>query len=322
MERILKRKNPDSVSALIFAANSEHEAVHTGKVKLLESRIATLESDIQEKEETSQEKLIALQRKFNELKDKYEMQILDLEEKLVVATAKERKSVNDMFTQTVNSLESKNVENGKKSEKLQNGDKDPKSVNKIGLKANTLKEDAHLIATIRGLKLELANKDKNLTKITKENQELVKTNRRLQKDREKLLQDKRGAKNNNQKPESGQKLYDPMQYSENGETNTIRRLTNDNEVLKEDLEKMNKEFTSLKNKRLHDLNLLQEEHEREMAAVVKEYSMKVGDSELRNYREQLVVLKAERDHLENTVKLLNDKIKYLSTPVSVGCKIN
>lgn len=36
---------------------------------------------------------------------------------------------------------------------------------------------------------------------------------------------------------------------------------------------------------------------------------------LRDFKEQVVVLKAERDHLENKVKTLNEKVKYLSTPV-------
>jgi len=35
----------------------------------------------------------------------------------------------------------------------------------------------------------------------------------------------------------------------------------------------------------------------------------------RDYKEQVVVLRAERDHLENKVKMLSEKVKYLSTPV-------
>lgn len=38
---------------------------------------------------------------------------------------------------------------------------------------------------------------------------------------------------------------------------------------------------------------------------------------LRDYKEQVIVLKTERDHLENKVKVLNEKVKYLSTPVSL-----
>lgn len=35
----------------------------------------------------------------------------------------------------------------------------------------------------------------------------------------------------------------------------------------------------------------------------------------RDYKEQVVVLQAEREHLENKVKTLTDKVKYLSMPV-------
>lgn len=36
---------------------------------------------------------------------------------------------------------------------------------------------------------------------------------------------------------------------------------------------------------------------------------------LRDYKEQVIVLQAERQHLETKVKTLNEKVKYLSTPV-------
>ena len=35
-----------------------------------------------------------------------------------------------------------------------------------------------------------------------------------------------------------------------------------------------------------------------------------------DYKEQVIVLKAEREHLESKVRILSEKIKYLSTPVN------
>ncbi|XP_011861676.1 PREDICTED: centrosomal protein of 162 kDa isoform X2 [Vollenhovia emeryi] len=364
LERILKRKNPDSVSALILTANSEQDRIGSEKVKLLEERIASLENEIKAKEDTAQQNLVELQKKFSDMKEKYTTQVMELEAKLLEATAKERKLYNDMFTQTtVKHVESKSVENNKKDDRASTVE-DKKEKMKAGPKSQNPKEDAHLIATIRGLKLEIANKDKTVSKITKDYQELQKTNRRLQKEREKLLNDRRsfrsmdfdkafrGMKNgegNDQNSNvyqnghvsdsqrlssSTPKLYDPMQYTENGKNGTIKKLTNENDILKEELSKMNKDFMALKSKRLHDLNLLQEEHEREMAALVKEYSVKIGDSKadqinaqgaiishlkeqmekFRDYKEQVVMLKAEREHLENRVRTLTEKVKYLSTP--------
>lgn len=314
LERILKRKNPDSVSALILTANSEQEKIGSEKVRLLEERIASLENEIKTKENIAQQNLVDLQRKFFDMKEKYVTQVMELEAKLLEATAKGHKLYNDMFTQTtVRYVESKSVENNKKDDRASTVDdkKDQKTM-KAGPKSQNPKEDAHLIATIRGLKLEIANKDKAVSKITKEYQELQKTNRRLQKEREKLLNDRRsfrsmdfdkafrGLKNgegNDQNSNvyqnghvsdsqrlssSAPKLYDPMQYTENGsgKNGVIKKLTNENDILKEELSKMNKDFMALKSKRLHDLNLLQEEHEREMATLVKEYSVKIGDSKV------------------------------------------
>ncbi|KAK2588952.1 hypothetical protein KPH14_001807 [Odynerus spinipes] len=374
MERILKRKNPDSVSALILTANSEQDKIGNEKVKLLEERIAVLEKEIKAKEDISQQKLLELQQKFSDMKDKYTSQILELEDKLLEATIASQKVYNDMFTQTCKTLETKAAETKKDDRAVlvdKEDKKDQKTI-KVGPKSQNPKEDAHLIATIRGLKLELVNKDRAVSKLTKEYQELQKTNRRLQKEREKLLNDRRTFKSADLEKNNGKllgsrategndqnsnvyqnghvletgsrlsasthKLYDPMQFTEGTDNGLIKKLANDNEILKEELSKMNKDFMALKNKRLHDLNLLQEEHEREMAALVKEYSVKFGDSKvvklqgqintqvaiiahlkeqiekLRDYKEQVVVLKAEREHLENKVKTLNEKVKYLSTP--------
>ncbi|XP_018350745.1 PREDICTED: centrosomal protein of 162 kDa isoform X2 [Trachymyrmex septentrionalis] len=364
LERILKRKNPDSVSALILTANSEQEKIGSEKVKLLEERIASLENEIKNKEDIAQQNLVDLQIKFSGMKEKYAEQVMELEAKLLEATVKEHKLYNDMFTQTtMKYVENKSIENNKKDDKVSTvEDKKDQKTMKAGPKSQNPKEDAHLIATIRGLKLEIVNKDKAVSKITKEYQELQKTNRRLQKEREKLLNDRRsfrsmdfdkafrGMKNgegNDQNSNvyqnghvserlssSTPKLYDPMQYTENGKNGVIKKLTNENDILKEELSKINKDFMALKSKRLHDLNLLQEEHEREMATLVKEYSVKIGDSKagqintqgaiisnlkeqvekFRDYKEQVIMLKAEREHLENKVKTLTEKVKYLSTP--------
>ncbi|XP_017798570.1 PREDICTED: centrosomal protein of 162 kDa-like [Habropoda laboriosa] len=385
MERILRRKNPDSVSALILTANSEQDKIGAEKVKLLEDRIASLENETKAKEDLAQQKLIEFQKKFTDMKEKYAAQIVELEEKLLEANIKNRKVYNDMFTQTVTKpMENKSVETIRKQERTGSFEKEEKKEQKSSakptLKSQNSKDDAYLMATIRGLKLELTNKDKTVSKLTKEFQEIQKTNRRLQKEREKLLNDRRSVKsmdiekmnrgmvssdsklstlkstegndqnsnvyqngytsdaNTQRLSASMQKLYDPMQYTENEDSNLVKRLTDENDILKEELSKMNKDFMALKNKRLHDLNLLQEEHEREMAALLKEYSVKFGDSKvvklqgqintqvavishlkqqiekMRDYKEQVVVLKAEREHLESKVKSLNEKVKYLSTP--------
>ncbi|XP_057320431.1 centrosomal protein of 162 kDa [Microplitis mediator] len=366
MERILKRKNPDSVSALILTAKSDNERINIEKVRLLEDRIASLEGEIRAKEEYGQEKLSELQRKFVEMKEKYTTQVKELEEKLREVSNKEREKVRrDAWVQVAPSVESRASEARRDSvddKRLERRD------SKTCKTVKDIKEDAHLIATIRGLKMELGNKDKVLGKLTRDLAELQKQNRKLQKEREKLVNDRKNFKsdvdkrismgvtskneandhnsnvyqnghvNGNKLTGSSSRIYDPSVYSENGDNIDAKRLRDENDFLKEELDKINKEFMGLKTKRLHDLNLLQEEHERELAELVKEYSVKFGDSKvvklqglinnqvavighlkeqiesLKDYKEQVLVLKVEREHLENKVKVLNEKVKYLSTP--------
>lgn len=363
MERILKRKNPDSVSALILTAKSDNEKLNFEKVKLLEDRIATLENENKTNEFINQEKLSDLQLKFNEMKNKYSAQVYELEEKLNKSFIKDIKVKLDMSTQTIEkNMENKSVD-ARRDDKIDNKDdkKEQKNVKAVNLKSQNHKEDTHLVATIRGLQLELTNKDKSLSKLTKEIQELQKTNRRLQKEREKLLHDRRNNDKSravishnkinetnehnsniyngqNKLTNSNQKLYDPLEYSENNNTTNIEKLKLENDNLKIEINKLNKDFDALKNRRLRDLNILQEEHEREIDNIVKEYSDKLFDSniiklqgqintqasiishlkgqieKLRDHKEQVVVLKVEREHLENKIKILSEKNKCLTTP--------
>lgn len=307
MERILKKKNPDSVSALILTANSENDKLYAEKIKLLDDRIMFLENDIKLKENMAEIKLSEIEKKYIDMKDKYSSQVTDLQQKLKQFSdiEFEKKKFNETATQTVyQNLESRGSESNL-SFKLNN--------NKSGPKSKNLKEDAHLIATIRGLKQELSSKEKAISKVTKEFQELQKSNRKLQKEREKLLNDRRNTEKTNckiltssdsklssfkkadldslnlnfcqnsnfmneKKLVSTHKPLDLSQVNDKEYNKKLKKLMNENGVLKEELSRINKDFMMLKNKRLHDLNLLQEEHEKEVALIVKEYSMTVKDS--------------------------------------------
>ncbi|KAL9880370.1 uncharacterized protein ACN2A1_011869 isoform 2-T2 [Glossina fuscipes fuscipes] len=84
MERILMRKHPDSVSALIVAskatnirANNDQENLSSRK--LLEQRIAQLEADAKEQDTKAQQILANVQARFNSVQAKYETHIADLE---------------------------------------------------------------------------------------------------------------------------------------------------------------------------------------------------------------------------------------------------
>ncbi|XP_037823602.1 centrosomal protein of 162 kDa-like [Lucilia sericata] len=83
MERILMRKHPDSVSALIVASKSgggsHNDQENHSSRKLLEQRIAQLESDAKEQDLKAQQILANVQARFNSVQAKYETHIADLE---------------------------------------------------------------------------------------------------------------------------------------------------------------------------------------------------------------------------------------------------
>ncbi|XP_017064262.1 centrosomal protein of 162 kDa [Drosophila eugracilis] len=84
MERILMRKHPDSVSALIVASKSSgmcplNDQENLNSRKLLEQRIAQLESDAKEQDRKAQQILANVQARFNSVQAKYETHIADLE---------------------------------------------------------------------------------------------------------------------------------------------------------------------------------------------------------------------------------------------------
>ncbi|XP_039499916.1 centrosomal protein of 162 kDa [Drosophila santomea] len=84
MERILMRKHPDSVSALIVASKSPgmcplNDQENLTSRKLLEQRIAQLESDAKEQDRKAQQILANVQARFNSVQAKYETHIADLE---------------------------------------------------------------------------------------------------------------------------------------------------------------------------------------------------------------------------------------------------
>ncbi|XP_037931921.1 centrosomal protein of 162 kDa-like [Teleopsis dalmanni] len=84
MERILMRKHPDSVSALIVASKNpgkctSNDQENLNSRKLLEQRIAQLEADAKAQDLKAQQILANVQARFNSVQAKYETHIADLE---------------------------------------------------------------------------------------------------------------------------------------------------------------------------------------------------------------------------------------------------
>lgn len=80
MERILMRKQPDSLSSLMTSSKTSNQSEdNTSSRRLLEQRISQLESDAKEQDMKAQKILANVQAKFSSVQAKYETHIADLE---------------------------------------------------------------------------------------------------------------------------------------------------------------------------------------------------------------------------------------------------
>ena len=70
MENILRKRNPNSLPVLMWAASSapEPEGKKTPSVEHLENRIKKLESELDEKDEESKRSLRVMEQKYNAMK--------------------------------------------------------------------------------------------------------------------------------------------------------------------------------------------------------------------------------------------------------------
>lgn len=273
MERILMRKHPDSVSALIVASkNSNNSSPDTSAStrKLLEERIAQLEADAKEQDRKAQGILANVQARFKTVQLKYETHIQDLETQVLslqqinMEQSKElyaKASMITIATQTLDVPEKESVESrtiGVQTSSTSNPPSRAGSAQSIsGTKKSTKvpnsqsdgaiqsKDDAHLLATIRGMRVELAIKEKAVTRLTRELEECKKTIRKLQKERDNYLtKEKQPAV-----PAVAKKAYNPAHYQENSDSQSLREALDKIKMLEND-------FKSLYEKRVKDVSLL------------------------------------------------------------------
>ncbi|XP_045500651.1 centrosomal protein of 162 kDa [Colias croceus] len=302
MEMILRRKHPDSVSALIVASKSS--TVEDNKKKLLEERIVRLEQELKDKESHFHSVLMTLQEKFTDMKQKYETHIVDVERKLM-----EDRKVNQDLKNKINKINLHEVavqtvpknQNTVSTQTFLKPDRASSAVSRLtqnsALIFNRLKEDSYLIATIKGLQTELTAKQRTIAKINRETEELKKNLRSLQKEKEFLL-------NFNPQKRAGCK---PAKSTENvmlrannameAELSEVRKqkedLMEERVSLLSSLKRTNEDLIMLKKKRIQDLHTLQLAHEKELMQM----------------NMQLYPLQEEIKLLNRTVEILQERVR-------------
>ncbi|XP_063626095.1 centrosomal protein of 162 kDa [Cydia splendana] len=312
MEMILRRKHPDSVSALIVAAKSS--TVEDNKKKLLEDRIARLEQELKDKETHFQGILLTLQEKFGDMKQKYENHIIDVERQLM-----EDRKVNTDLKNKLNKLNlvdtaSQTAPRGQHSVSTQTVlklDRASSAVSRMtqnsALLINKLKEDSYLCATIKGLQAELTAKQRTIAKINRETEELRKNLRSLQKEKEVLLhlnpQKKPGYRPSAKSAENILVKVTTEMEAELSESKKHQEvLMQERSSLLDSLKRTNEEFILLKKKRIQDLHTLQLAHEKELMQM---------NMQVYPLQEEIKLLTRTVEILQERVRAADDKlVKY------------
>ncbi len=267
MERILMRKHPDSVSALIVASKNSPSQDNSSR-KILEERIAQLESDAKEQDKKAQGILASVQARFKTVQAKYETHIQDLETQVLSLqqiNLEVNKELNakmsqvpdvDVSTQTLdeperektscrtigvqtasNSPSSSRASSSQSSTSSKKINKIPNSHSDSSIQS---KDDAHLLATLRGMRVELAIKEKAVQRLTRDLDESKKTVKKLQAERDKYLMKEKTTS-------TPKKSYNPANYAENSDTQALKESNEKIKILERD-------FKSLYEKRLKDVS--------------------------------------------------------------------
>ncbi|XP_026756203.2 centrosomal protein of 162 kDa [Galleria mellonella] len=308
MEMILKRKHPDSVSALIVASKSS--TVEDNKKKLLEDRIIRLEQELKDKEGHFQGILLTLQEKFGDMKQKYENHIIDVERQLM-----EDRKINNELKNKINKTNMADSAVQTVSRPYQSvacqtfikPDRASSAVSRLSqsstLILNKLKEDSYLVATIKGLQAELTVKQRTIAKINRETEELRKNLRNLQKEKEVLLnlnpQKKPGCK----QTKSSDNILLRVNTEMEAELTEVRKqkevLTQERSSLLDSLKRTNEDFILLKKKRIQDLHTLQLAHEKELMQM---------NMQLYPLQEEIKLLNRTVEILQERVRAADDKL--------------
>ncbi|XP_048386823.1 centrosomal protein of 162 kDa isoform X2 [Stegostoma tigrinum] len=266
MEKIIQRRYPNSLPALIYAAASvpETDSEIAGRLHsrgFLEKRIKKLEADLEGKDEEAKKSLRVMEQQFQKIQ--YEQRVSDLEQLLVDKLIHERENLDDsdpkmkILEEEIFKLKEahKSKENRLRSdiEKLKN-QLYQAELKLMEREENSLRlADQHMQhsyqhAKVEKLNLELAAKNREI-------QELSKTLEHLQRERKVLLSNKSQAekysqqksikksKKDNECTESfpanlDEKVYQPSDFS----GSHISEVLKENDMLKNNIERLSLEI--------------------------------------------------------------------------------
>ncbi|XP_050806039.1 centrosomal protein of 162 kDa isoform X3 [Gopherus flavomarginatus] len=278
METILKRRHPNSLPALIYAAAAASEgggdiSAKSNTIDFLERRIKKLEMELEGKDDEAKKSLRAMEQQFQKIKLQYEQRLVELEELLAYKLMNEPQKLHDSkasFTaieQELHSLKKdhqitvKNLQTEIENLKNQNSQLELKKCERSDEDVQTIEyqvEQAHAKARLVRLNQELITKSREI-------QDLTKTVERLQKERRTMLSNhnssdktdskeksteilkkdilassKRNASTSEPFPDTlDEKIYQPHNFADSH----ISEVLQENARLKDELERLSLEMS-------------------------------------------------------------------------------
>uniref|UniRef100_A0A182LSS6 Centrosomal protein of 162 kDa n=1 Tax=Anopheles culicifacies TaxID=139723 RepID=A0A182LSS6_9DIPT len=349
MERILMRKNPDSISALIVASKSptgkpESDGSTSTTCRLLEQRIAQLEADAKKQDAKAQGILADVQARFNSVQAKYETHIADLEMQ-VLSLQEINSKLNEKIIRQMEELASisshaagatgaplsakatttarfTQTEPAEEAPEFRGRRREPATAKVRSILVQTDvtgtgetvamrqpnakraqaqgKEDAHLLATIRGMRVDLAIKEKAVQRLTRELDECKKTIKKLQKKKEPPVM---GRCDSGRSPAKVRNKMGDGRVDSPDSAGPLRDAQSKVKILELD-------YKALQDKRLQDLKTLQAAHEKELASCHE--SIRFLQQRLTESEEELLQRKdKQRPNHSNDYYGLKAKVAYL-----------
>ncbi|XP_044867506.1 centrosomal protein of 162 kDa isoform X2 [Mauremys mutica] len=278
METILKRRHPNSLPALIYAAAAAAEgggdiSAKSNTIDFLERRIKKLETELEGKDDEAKKSLRAMEQQFQKIKLQYEQRLVELEELLAYKLINEPQKLHDSkasFTAIEQELRNlkenhqitvKNLETEIENLKNQNSQLELKKFERGDEDLQTIEyqvEQAHAKARLVRLNQELITKSREI-------QDLTKTVERLQKERRTMLSNhnssdktddkeksteilkkdilatsKRNASTSEPFPDTlDEKIYQPHNFADSH----ISEVLQENARLKDELERLSLEMS-------------------------------------------------------------------------------
>ncbi|NWU57041.1 CE162 protein, partial [Dromas ardeola] len=277
MEGILKRRYPNSLPALIYAAAAAEKtndlSAKTHTVDFLEKRIKKLETELEGKDDEAKKSLRAMEQQFQKIKMQYEQRLVELEQLLAYKFMSESPKLNGDKASSSTELEQE-LQNLKKSHQitvknLQTEIENLKSQN-YQLKLRSKKNNKDLESTDSQMKQgntkdRLLKLNEELVTKNREIQDLTKTVEKLQKERMVMLSDNNLRNKMDNKENSTEilkkntlatdkrnssnsepflsifnndKIYQPQSFSDSN----LSEVLQENAQLKEELERLSLEM--------------------------------------------------------------------------------